>query len=360
MVPKSIKQLRSRYIQKKDKDYVLNRFEGVTKELIQTKNDQRIILVGTSVYGNLGDQAISQAEMTFLTDSFPEHTVIELPNNYYLYQNKLVKENITTDDVLVINGGGFMGTLWPAGEDMARDVVTSFKNNKVVILPQTIFFSNNETGKLELEKSKAIYQNHPNITLFVRDSRSLHFANEHLRGNLLQDIQLVPDIVTYLNRDIQSDRRNTILFCMRTDKEKVDNDTQLAAVEAYLAKNNNLPIVRQDTVVDERIDLYNRDEELDKMLAYFYDAKLVITDRLHGMVLSAITGTPCLALNNVSGKVKGQFEWLEHLGYVKYVEDPSQIDTYLADLLALEESRYDNSKFVDYHQAIAKAINPER
>ena len=84
MVPKSIKQLRSRYIQKKDKDYVLNRFEGVTKELIQTKNDQRIILVGTSVYGNLGDQAISQAEMTFLTDSFPEHTVIELPNNYYL------------------------------------------------------------------------------------------------------------------------------------------------------------------------------------------------------------------------------------------------------------------------------------
>ena len=53
----------------------------------------------------------------------------------------------------------------------------------------------------------------------------------------------------------------------------------------------------------------------------FKHARLVITDRLHGMIFSAITGTPCVALNNSNGKVGFEYEWLKNLPYIGFVDD---------------------------------------
>ena len=57
-----------------------------------------------------------------------------------------------------------------------------------------------------------------------------------------------------------------------------------------------------------------------KKLDEFRKSKLVVTDRLHGMLFAAITGTPCIALGNSSGKVKGVYDWLTHLDYIQYVD----------------------------------------
>jgi pyruvyl transferase EpsI len=56
-------------------------------------------------------------------------------------------------------------------------------------------------------------------------------------------------------------------------------------------------------------------------------AAVVITDRLHGMILCAITGTPCIVLDSRSPKVRGCYEWVEDLDYIRFVENPSQIIT---------------------------------
>jgi len=49
--------------------------------------------------------------------------------------------------------------------------------------------------------------------------------------------------------------------------------------------------------------------------------KLVITDALHCMISCAISGTPCIALNNVNGKLEGIYNsWLKDLNYLKYVD----------------------------------------
>lgn len=37
----------------------------------------------------------------------------------------------------------------------------------------------------------------------------------------------------------------------------------------------------------------------------FRECELVITDRIHGMIFAAITGTPCIALSNY--KIKGTY-----------------------------------------------------
>lgn len=53
----------------------------------------------------------------------------------------------------------------------------------------------------------------------------------------------------------------------------------------------------------------------------FQKSKLVITDRLHGMVFCAISGTPCIAFSNYNHKVKGTYDWIKDLDYIKYVDN---------------------------------------
>lgn len=355
-VPESVKRYRRKLRLESESKYFLERYQAIVEEVKATKGTPRIILIGTSVYGNLGDQAISTAEMKFLEDHYPEQTILEIPNALYFNDSDVLKQNITSSDILLINGGGFLGTLWPEAEEMARDVVSHFKENKVVIMPQTIFFSPDQEGEKELEISKAVYQNHADLTLFVRDQRSYEYANVHLRGGKLTDIYLVPDIVTYINMDQGPAARNQILFCMRRDKEKIDNERQMNLIQDYLAKHNDLPIKYQDTVVEDQLDLYNRKEALDQTFAEFRQSKLVVTDRLHGMIISAITGTPCIALNNISGKVKGQYEWIEYLDYIHYVNDVEAIPQAMDELLSLEESNFNNEPLKQYHDLLAKAI----
>lgn len=43
----------------------------------------------------------------------------------------------------------------------------------------------------------------------------------------------------------------------------------------------------------------------------FASHQCVITDRLHGMVLAAITDTPCIALGCNNYKIQGVYEWIK-------------------------------------------------
>jgi pyruvyl transferase EpsI len=61
-----------------------------------------------------------------------------------------------------------------------------------------------------------------------------------------------------------------------------------------------------------------REAELRKKWKEFLSARVVITDRLHGMVFAAITGTPCIVLTNYNHKLSGSYQWLESLHYIKY------------------------------------------
>ncbi len=60
-----------------------------------------------------------------------------------------------------------------------------------------------------------------------------------------------------------------------------------------------------------------REAVVEEKLKEISEAKIVVTDRLHCMIASAITGTYCIAFDNLSGKVSGVYEWLRHLDYIK-------------------------------------------
>lgn len=332
-------------------------FHTVMDELVRTKNEKRLLLIGTAVSGNLGDQAISIAEMTFLQEQFPGTKLIEIQQTLFNKATDDIKQLITDEDILLINGGGFLGTLWPIAEEMARDIIQSFPKNRVVIFPQTIFFEESEKGREELTHSIRIFQSHPDLTIFVRDQASYEFAQKHYLGGKLSDIFLVPDIVTYLDYSKEDTKRDKIVFCLRRDKEKLNHNDLLSRIETYLKEHApQYSVIYTDSVIEEELDMFDRQAGLDELINEFSEAKLVVTDRLHGMVLSAISSTPCLAMNNISGKVKGAYGWLSYLDYLAYADDVTDVDKKIEHLLSLEETKYKNNNLIEHHELIKQSI----
>ena len=58
-----------------------------------------------------------------------------------------------------------------------------------------------------------------------------------------------------------------------------------------------------DTVLDKSVTKRERQDEVSKILNTISKAELLITDRLHAMIMAVITGTPCIAFDNLSKKL---------------------------------------------------------
>ena len=105
------------------------------------------------------------------------------------------------------------------------------------------------------------------------------------------------------------------------------------------------------------VSLKNREAEVERKLDEFRQSRLVITDRLHGMVFAAITGTPCIAFNNSSGKVEGVWRvWLRHLPYIKFVESADTASDSIDEMLSMGGQRFDQTPYAPYWSAIADIL----
>ena len=50
------------------------------------------------------------------------------------------------------------------------------------------------------------------------------------------------------------------------------------------------------------------------------------------MIFAAITGSPCIAFNNKSNKVKGVYEWIKNNKYLKFVNEIEEFETAVSDM----------------------------
>ena len=316
----------------------------------------RIINIGSPLHGNIGDHAIAAAMKSFFTRELPEATVVEIPGEIFRKYITVFQKFIRPSDCLVVVGGGFLGTLWMVEEEMVRSVVRSFPDNQIVIFPQTVFFDSSPNGMMEKAITRDLYQAHRNLHLWVRDY-SIGFVKEELCGGNFKDILSAPDVVLYLNHSVHKFDREGVLLCFRSDKEKVVSENCLFEIkEKLLAVGESAN--ETDTAVSRHISLKNREMEVSKILNEFCRSRLIITDRLHGMIFAVITGTPCIALNNYSGKVKGVWQlWLQDLPYIKFVDSGESIqESLLNEMLVLGGQQYDQLRFESKWREIANTL----
>ena len=112
---------------------------------LRRKYRKKVFVLGTPLHGNLGDNAIILAENSFLSGlGFQPKIVSKVDQeNYYRY---VIQKSIFRNDTVTMHGGGNMGDQWFSEELFRRTVLDDFPNRKILVFPQTIYYTDGKTG----------------------------------------------------------------------------------------------------------------------------------------------------------------------------------------------------------------------
>ncbi|KWW35846.1 MAG: exopolysaccharide biosynthesis protein [bacterium F083] len=271
-----------------------------------------VFFLDAPAYGNVGDQAIAFSMEKFMLDKFPQYVACEIQEKnfckYFNYLKKIIKQ----DDLICLTGGGNMGDVYQKYEMIRRLVIKHFPNNRIIIFPQTISYTATRYGKKELNRARKVYNNSRNLLLMAREEKSYNIMTKEFPN---ANVVLCPDIVLYLDYMDTYKRGNKVGYCLRNDIEKaITCDLESKIKEKY--KNHEK--VSTTFNIDEDITFNNRKNVVEKVLNEFGTKELIFTDRLHGMIFSFITNTPCVAFPNSNGKIENVYKWIENKGNVVF------------------------------------------
>lgn len=322
-----------RFLQKRNPELFDGRDQS-NAELIAFQNDlasagdcpRRFILMQTPLHGNLGDHAIALAELNFLAEHFPDVPVVELPGFAFSRQPEDYASLLNAEkDTILITGGGFAGSLWKEEESNIQCLLSELHGFRILMLPQTLYYED-ESSPAALSSLQG-YATCQTLTFCARESLSLDRLNRLLPNTRSE---LIPDMVLYSQYTETSKPRCGIGLCLRHDKEStLDADERKALATGILHSFPNDSPFWTDTVIPLNVSPAERREAVLAKLNEFAGYRFIITDRLHGMVFAALTGTPCIVLDNCDHKVRGVYDWLKQNRYILYLDNAAALPSAL-------------------------------
>jgi len=288
------------------------------------ENRERIILANTHMGTNMGDHLITISEFMFLERFFPEYSVVELTADEIDEKFEIIKNYIDKDDIIAISGGGYMGSLWLTyGENNVRHIVSELPDNKIIVLPQSIYFENSAEGEIQLQISRNIYNSHKNLTICIREPKQWNYVQGLFSDKV--KIKIYPDMVLFRAQHITFSERDKVGICFRMDKESVVT-TEYRKQIMDIVKDTTYCF---DMHTDEPIMGLKRNEYIQKYIDMVSGFKYVLTDRLHCMLLCLITGTPCIAFDNLTGKLSSVYQWINDCDYINIVGSENEVEKYI-------------------------------
>lgn len=328
--------------------------------------NQLVYILDVPTPGNLGDQAIIEAEKKLLKNQWSDIKIVEV-SSYILDKpvllNRLQKK-IKKQDIICMQGGGSL-------DDRAWKVVTRFiqifelfPDHQILVFPQTISFSQSERSQALLENLKKSVAKHGNIILFARELRSYECMKRFFPSAI---VYKTPDMVFYLSPEIKEiSKKKKILCFLRQDKEKTLHKEDEKLLQRTLAFFTNYSVIYSDTVLKNRsktriknVYWYNRKFKLRKKWKEIQQSKLIITDRLHGMIFGYINHTPVILLPSLSPKIKGVYQWVSNCKSIVYLENIEKLKSTMINLLENRQS-FDIINFSEEFEPLKKALKGVR
>lgn len=138
--------------------------------IIHACHKQAIVFISTPTHGNLGDQAIVYSQYRFFESMRLSKRIVEIHRYCYERWKEKFSKIIDRTDVIVIDGGGNMGSLWPEEEHKMQDIAIRFSHNPVFVFPQTASYANDEIGQQEIACSRKAYGVNKNF-LYLREMK---------------------------------------------------------------------------------------------------------------------------------------------------------------------------------------------
>lgn len=344
MIIKKIKNRIKKYI------HMIKHSKKVLSE-IDSNSHPIILYFGIPMHPNLGDLAQCICIRKFLKENYPKYKVVEVDTTVYMNKrSKLkskMKSKIKNEDLIFFQSGYCTQDLGGIEDLMHQAVIKDYPNNKLIILPQTVFFKTEERR----EQASKVYNSHKHLLFIARDNISYKTAKEMFPDVIIKEF---PDIVTTMIGSYNfKEEKDNILFCLRNDIEKFYSNDQIEKLKSKLEKYERVDEI--DTTISKPINADSNDLE-STIINYIKDLakyKLIITDRYHGTIFSLIANTPVIVIKTTDHKVTTGVDWFKgvydgNVFYIDNIEDvPQKAEELLKRDCIIENKPYFKEKYYD-------------
>lgn len=295
-------------------------------------------LTPTANLRNVGDQAQAVAIERWLARHYPFHEIVELDKDIVIACIDDIKKHVTARDLIFLHSGGNLGDRGKWSEAARRTMIAAFPDNRIVSLPQTIFFSDTPRGRHEREITREIYGWHRHLTVIGRDE-----VSGQLAADLFPHAQVLtlPDFVLSLRAEDFEVKPKTnptgqIMACLRLDDESVLGQTQRSELASHLGQAVTLfdTTLPRDIAASERVGI------LKDTLELFSDHQAVVTDRFHGLIFSVLCRKPVVVLPTVDHKLTSAVHWFRDIPNVQLCPDMDRLPGILAEVRAKSVNGY--------------------
>lgn len=291
-----------------------------------------VALIEFPNHANVGDSAIYLGQLACLE-------AVGAPRPCYIcdfcsYDRAELASRLAGGSIL-LSGGGTFGDIWDLHHRRREEIIAAFPSNPIVQLPQTIHFQHRDA----LARTRAVVNTHPDFTLLVRDRRSLDIAREEFAV----PTYLCPDMAFCLGPLARpAPPTEPVVWLARTDQEAMGHPSdsfpipskdwldetvtlRAAYTQALIRLVDHLPLAH---AFRDRLSASYEPLARQRLLRgcrLLSSGSAVVTDRLHGHILSLLLGIPHVLLDNSSGKVRAFYEtWTTECDLVRWGESMAE------------------------------------
>lgn len=306
----------------------ISQLKKIIAELLTPLINSDYVLLDVPYYTNIGDTLIWEGTREFLK-TLPHKCLYTASVETYKYRP------LPKNTVILLQGGGNFGDLWRRHQGLRQTVIKSYPNNRIIILPQTVFYNNNSV----FAEDAKILNSHKDLHICARDAKSLEYLKKALTCNLL----LVPDMAFCISKrtlnKYRKEETEKALFLKRNDPELCEYNfasyiketgEQLhtgdwPTMEQQFKTKNYLDKLlwhkeRLGRIPDIYADWIFRPHQVKKGIEFVSQYKKVYTTRLHVAILSVLLDKKIVFFDNSYGKNRSFYEtWLKDVEKLTFV-----------------------------------------
>jgi exopolysaccharide biosynthesis predicted pyruvyltransferase EpsI len=227
---------------------------------------------------------------------------------------------------IFLTGGGTMNEESSSRMTLKTNVAKTFKKNPVVLLPDIITLSENSNL---LAEQIAAFSEHSNVTILLQDQGSIDFAAEQYRnvrvmyvpdmiwmiGTLLPNYQPVIDVILLFRRDSEGTLSNSAISSLieTVNGKGLSAESWDFPFMGYPVYKDNEDFVwyNYTKLFPNKLVMKAKAEENMDIAPEFKTqiavnllsrARIIVTDRLHAIIIANLVDKPVVYFNEKSGK----------------------------------------------------------
>jgi pyruvyl transferase EpsO len=306
----------------------------------------KVALLNFPNHRNPGDAAIWLGEREALTRLGLQIVYTATAASY----KREVLARVIDDGTILFHGGGNIGDLYPLGQAATREqVLQDFRATPTIQLPQSIWFNEQQN----LDRWRTICHAHSDFTLLLRENQSLSYSKLHFDlpsvlcpdmafalGSLPQPIPASDKEVWLLRTDLEAD---AAIVAGRSELPKTESVMMIDwglrvpweprpawTTRGLFSCNQRLvELMRTDSIIARpcgrllSLTFYPLARHwVARGCRLLSQGRVVVTDRLHGHILSLLIGLPHVLLDNTTGKCRSTYDtWTRHSSLVRWADN---------------------------------------